>query len=158
MKTILLCVLALGLSACSGMSRVPMFELDGETSGLNTFMKTTSDPHAFAPTTQSVVIETCNYTVDYEGPNAHSPKITVQVPSCLTITDHQFNSTTGYVAGMFAPMLQAGAMAYAGHEIGKGLGRSGSVNNTNVSGGNATGGAGGAGGTGGNGGAGGGKR
>jgi len=52
----------------------------------------------------------------------------------------QKTTTTGYVAGIVGPVISTGmtaaAIAYAGHEIGQGIGRSGSTETNNVNNGN----------------------
>lgn len=135
MKTLYIILLSLFVAGCSGMSRVPMFELPEQGGGRGDFMKTTSDIHALAPTTQSIVIESCPYRVppyvDSKGlPELHD--FLVEEGQCVSLSTVQINSTPGYVAALFGPLLQSASIAYAGHEIGRGLGKSGSTNNTST--------------------------
>lgn len=72
--------------------------------------------------------------------------------NCEVATNHMAQAarttTTGYIAGVVGPVIQtgltAGAVAYTGHAIGKGIGQSGSnfstTNNTTSNGGSSTGG------------------
>ena len=135
MRTLPIILLSLLIGGCSGMNRVPMFELQEHGGGQGDFMKTTSDVHAFAPTTQSVVIETCPYRVPPYAESKGLPDLydfLVEEGQCVSLSAVQINSTPGYVAALFGPLLQSASIAYAGHAIGRGLGHSGSTNNTST--------------------------
>ena len=105
------------LVGCSSVSNVSYPLADG------TFrnQRTVSDPHAFSPTTQRSWMEICAAKDGQVGAKDLEPDYT----KCGESADLQYAVNAGYLDGFAGAAVQAGAIAYAGHAIGRGLGNSG---------------------------------
>lgn len=119
------------LSGCSSVSRVPLpLNTNPALQTTRALVQTTiSDPHAIAPTTQRSFLELCSLSEE------SVLKIFTRIvyTDCERQDDVQFTTASGYISGIAAPLLYSSAIAYAGHEIGRGLRQSGTTNNTTVS-------------------------
>lgn len=138
--------LVLAMIGCSGQNFVVIEDAPhGFASNQTLGMRTATDLGAVAPTTKMAWLEVCDKQVKKTG--AFSDRGASQYEQVSYVNcqpaDHlqqiaDKSTTTGYIAGVAAPVIQGAAIAYAGHEIGKGIGNSGSrtTNNNGNSSGN----------------------
>lgn len=115
---ILLSLVLMSLSGCGTITAV------GYPTGDGTYMvmRTMTDPHSMSATIQRNWMEVCTT-------KTHNDYI-----NCVMVPDsQQFVSQQGYIATIAGPVMYSAAAAYGMHQIGKGLGKSGSVtNNSNT--------------------------
>ena len=133
-------VAMLSVAGCSGQNFVVIEDAPlGAKADQTLGMRTATDLSALSPTSKYSWLELCD-------------KVVVPTLRVFTAThyvncapaDHlqqmaDKSNSTGYVAGIVAPVIQGAAIAYAGHEIGQGIGRSGSKTTNNNTGGNGNG-------------------
>lgn len=149
----------LALVGCSGQSFVVIEDAPHGFAATQTLgMRSATDLGALAPTTKMAWLEVCDKVVTKTGKQPAPVYETTNYVNCAP-ADHlqaiaDKSTSTGYIAGVAAPVIQGAAIAYAGHEIGRGIAQSGSRTtnnaangntntNSNVNGNNANGGAGG---------------
>lgn len=107
--SILALLVAIGImTGCSGVSNVSYPMSDGTYRN----QRTVSDPHAFAPTHSRSWLETCK-----AKPGTQEPDYT----NCVETVDPRYATTSGYLDGMGASMVQAGAIVGGSYLIGQGL-------------------------------------
>lgn len=132
MKALPLYIMAvLLLSGCSGMENVYHKEGDHFKN-----WRVKYSPHPFSPSVERDYNETC-------PPLANNPK-RPDLENCTPDSKpdgsigYEMAKEPSYLSGFGGSVLQAGAIAFAGHQIGRGLGHSGSQTQVNQNGGGAT--------------------
>lgn len=133
MKLPILLVLLIVSLGCQSVSEVILDKKDGTA----LVQRTISDPHSFSTTSQHTWLESCTLTksveviTSYEG-NKYNKEVN-NLSNCKQVSPYQSVSSTGYIQGLAAPLIQAGGMIGAGALIGDGLRDSGSItNNSNT--------------------------
>lgn len=121
--SVMLCVIV--LTACSGVSRVPLALHGGEVDGKVMVQTTVSDPHAFAPTTQRSWMEVCDYKKTEDHQEVYS--------NCDRAGIVQFTTQSGYLDGLGSAALYSASIVGGAALIGNGISKSGSVSTTNTS-------------------------
>lgn len=113
-------------------------------SGRSLFYTSVEHPKAFSSQPQAMLFEYCDFKLKPDWKPGE--KYLFQNPeywytNCTPAeVAHDTSVSPGYIVGPMGVLVPSAAGAYAGHEIGRGLGKSGSITNTTVNGGNATGG------------------
>jgi uncharacterized membrane protein YgcG len=133
---------------CSGQSFVVIEDAPhGFAANQTLGLRTATDLGALAPTTKMAWLEVCDKEVTeskkvvVKDSRDSTPAYTeVKYVHCAP-ADHlqqiaDKSTSTGYIAGVAAPVIQGAAIAYAGHEIGRGIAHSGSRTTNNASNGN----------------------
>lgn len=115
---LLIVMVLVSLAGCGSISAV------GYPTGDGTYMvmRTMTDPHSMSATIQRNWMEVCTT-------KTHNDYI-----NCVMVPDsQQFVSQQGYIATIAGPVMYSAAAAYGLHQVGKGIGKSGSVtNNSNT--------------------------
>lgn len=166
-STFLTAMALLALVACSGQNFVVVEDAPhgfGPTQTLG--LRTATDLGALAPTTKMAWLEVCDKVVTKTGKAPAPVYETIEYVHCAAADHHQAiadkSTSTGFVAGLAAPVISAGAMVGSAALLADGIRDSGSRTtnnnnttssaknknandntNTNVNGNNANGGAGG---------------
>jgi uncharacterized membrane protein YgcG len=130
----------LAMIGCSGQNFVvvedaPRGFAQNQTLGL----RTATDLGALAPTTKMAWLEVCDKVVAKSGKAPAPVYETISYVNCAAADHHQAiadkSTSTGFVAGLAAPVIQAGAMVGSAALLADGIRDSGSrtTNNNNTS-------------------------
>ena len=138
-STFLTAMALLALVACSGQNFVVVEDAPhgfGPTQTLG--LRTATDLGALAPTTKMAWLEVCDKVVTKTGKAPAPVYETIEYVHCAAADHHQAiadkSTSTGFVAGLAAPVISAGAMVGSAALLADGIRDSGSrtTNNNNT--------------------------
>jgi len=112
MRTRIVMVCVMLVLGCTSTSEVKLDLGEGKVR----VMRTMSNPHMLVSSPQISTLEDCE-----EADGA--------LIRCRPLSPPQYTASTGWLAGLIGPALYSGAIAYSGHAIGRGLGKSGDIVN-----------------------------
>lgn len=115
MKYVLCALSILTLTACSSVSTVHYPMADGNFK----VMRSVSDPHAFAPTSQRSWLETCAPKVE----KASEPDLT----NCTDPVDPRYATVSGYADGIGSAVVHSAGFVGGMYLLGAGIADSGTT-------------------------------
>ena len=125
-----ICAILLLVSfGCSGQNFVVVRDGSGVNAGKVLGMRTVADVRAFAPTDKLTWLENCDVVTTHTLKVFSSTDYVNCVEDAPLLAIARNNVSTGYVAGIAGPVLQAGAIVGGAALIGNGIRQSGSTTN-----------------------------